>query len=110
MKIRALILSAVFSLVIVSCGDSMKWNNPNDPNADIYGKCEEGSYKCFGNDGDYTSLVCKKGKWEKYEDCEENCNEETGKCEAEKDGSDSDSDSDSVPDTSTYTESHRVAV
>jgi hypothetical protein len=110
MKIRFLILSAVFSLVIISCGDSMKWNNPNDPNADIYGKCEEGSYKCFGNDGDYTSLVCKKGKWEKYEDCEENCNEETGKCEAEKDGSDSDSDSDSVPDTSTYTESHRVAV
>lgn len=106
MKIRALILSAVFSLVIVSCGDSMKWNNTNDPNADIYGKCEEGSYKCYGKDGDYTSLVCKKGKWEKYEECNYNCNSDTGKCETKK----NDSDSDSVPDTSAYTESHRVSV
>ena len=113
MKTKILILFVVFLASVVSCNKSMKWNNENDPNADIYGKCDEGSFKCYGSEGDYTSLVCKKGKWEKYEICDENCNMETGKCEAGNVGNDSDNnDPDPVQedDPAVYTEQNRVAV
>lgn len=84
MKIRFFILTAVFALFFIACDTNMKWENENDPNADIYEKCTDGSHTCYGQ---HVSLVCEKGKWKHHEDCPGNkfCNEESGLCEAKED-------------------------
>jgi len=104
MKVKFFILITVFLMLFAACDKKMKWENENDLNADIYGKCEEGSHQCYGP---YISLVCRKGKWENFEDCSKKraCVEETGMCVPEESG-----DIYYGDENGTYLENNRIVV
>ena len=104
MRVKFFVLIAIFSMFFAACDKKMKWENENDPNSDIYGKCEEGQHKCYGS---YISLVCRDGKWESFSDCSAKrpCVVETGECLAPE--------SDDVyygDEDGSYVENNRVVV
>lgn len=118
MKFKTIILIAILSLVLFSCGSGNKSDQPNEQNnADISDSdnqedpvdqdCINGSYRCLGN----MVQKCDEEKWQNVQKCADDrvCNEETGKCDiksTEIDDSDDNSnatdpnnDSDSNSDT-----------
>lgn len=109
MKFKTIILIAILSLVLFSCGSGNKSDQPNDQNnADISDSdnqenpsdqdCINSSYRCLGN----MVQKCDEEKWQNVQKCADDrvCNEETGKCDIKSNeiNDNDDSDKDKLPD------------
>jgi len=114
MKIKSLILFAIFSLVLVSCEKDMKWINPDDSKADQseIGKiCAERSAECGMIEYEYLGKTRKVfcGKCEEGYDCNSNnkCEKIGGDNDPVSDDTDTkpDEDSDTTPDDDADTDS-----
>lgn len=85
MKVKYLIsLSFLFFVFVFFSCNKMHFDNENDPNADILGDCEEGTYLCWGGNeekADYILLLCENNKYKWVENCKKGFVCKNGACE-----------------------------